>query len=63
MTDFNTNKTQSNLLVLFVPSADRYGESLGKKEQNRWVRKALKLLGEKSERRNRLPARIGRVAR
>jgi hypothetical protein len=36
----------ANLLVLFVPSADRGGDTLGKKEQRRWVRKALKLLGE-----------------
>jgi hypothetical protein len=40
------DKKQSTLLVLFIPSADRFGESLGKKEQRRWVRKALKVLGE-----------------
>src|SRR5580704_17976745 len=39
--------SEASLLVLFVPSADRDGEKLGKKEQKRWVRKALKLLGEK----------------
>jgi hypothetical protein len=38
--------TGANLLVLFIPSADREGDPLGKKEQRRWVRKALKLLGE-----------------
>src|SRR5205807_1637133 len=39
--------SEANLLVLFIPSADREGDALGKKEQKRWVRKALKLLGEK----------------
>ena len=38
--------TDASLLVLFIPSADREGDALGKKEQKRWVRKALKLLGE-----------------
>jgi hypothetical protein len=38
--------SEANLLVLFIPSADREGDALGKKEQKRWVRKALKLLGE-----------------
>jgi hypothetical protein len=37
----------ASLLVLFIPSADRDGDSLGKKEQKRWVRKALKLLGQR----------------
>src|SRR5262249_223051 len=46
MPDFNADKKQSTLLVLFIPSADRHGESLGKREQKRWVRKALKVLGE-----------------
>jgi hypothetical protein len=46
MPDFNATKKQSTLLVLFIPSADRYGESLGKKEQNRWVHKGLKVLGK-----------------
>ena len=40
-----TNDT--SLLVLFIPSADRDGDALGKKEQKRWVRKALKLLGQR----------------
>ena len=38
--------SDANLLVLFIPSADRRGRALGKKEQQRRVRKALKLLGE-----------------
>jgi hypothetical protein len=46
MVELNADKKQSTLLVLFIPSADRYGDSLGKKEQDRWVRKALKVLGE-----------------
>ncbi len=46
MADLHADKRQSTLLVLFIPSANRYGESLGKKEQRRWVRKALKVLGE-----------------
>jgi len=45
--DFEADKKQSNLLVLFIPSANRFGRSLGKKEQDRWVRKALEVLGEK----------------
>src|SRR5438105_8494263 len=44
--DLKADKRQSTLLVLFIPSADRYGKSLGKKEQHRWVRGALKLLGK-----------------
>jgi hypothetical protein len=47
MPDLNADKRQSTLLVLFIPSADRYGEPLGKKQQKRWVRKALKVLGER----------------
>jgi len=38
-------KKESNLLVLYIPSADRKGKSLDKKEQERWVRKALQVLG------------------
>ncbi len=37
--------SEANLLVLFIPSADREGDALGRKEQKRWVRKALKMLG------------------
>jgi hypothetical protein len=47
MLDLNADKKQSTLLVLFIPSADRYGDSLGKKAQDRWIHKALKVLGEK----------------
>jgi hypothetical protein len=50
MSDFATliqaSTSDANLLVLFIPSADREGDALGKKEQKRWVRKALKLLGQ-----------------
>jgi hypothetical protein len=42
---FQTAKKEGTLLALFIPSADREGNSFGKKEQKRWVRKALKLLG------------------
>ena len=45
MPDLNADKKQSTLLVLFIPSADRFGKSLGKKGQRRWVRRALKVLG------------------
>jgi hypothetical protein len=45
MAELHADKKQSTLLVLFIPSADRYGDSLGKKEQDRWVRKAMKVLG------------------
>lgn len=38
-------RNETTLLVLFIPSADREGDALGKKEQKRWVRKALKWLG------------------
>jgi hypothetical protein len=43
---FNTARSEATLLVLFIPSADRHGQPLGKTRQQRWVRKALKLLGE-----------------
>jgi hypothetical protein len=43
---FQSGRTEATLLVLFIPSADREGSPLGRKEQKRWVRKALKLLGE-----------------
>src|SRR5947209_8024429 len=46
MADLQADKKQSTLVVLFIPSADRYGDSLGKKEQDQWVRKAMKVLGE-----------------
>ena len=42
---FQAGRSEATLLVLFIPSADREGIPLGKKEQKRWVRKALKLLG------------------
>ncbi len=40
-------KKQSTLLVLYIPSADREGKALSKNEQDRWVRKALQVLGKK----------------
>jgi hypothetical protein len=43
---FDAARTETTLLVLFIPSADRYGEPLGKARQQRWVRRAMKLLGE-----------------
>lgn len=42
---FPASRSEATLLVLFIPSADREGNPLGKKEQKRWVRKAMKLLG------------------
>src|SRR5438876_9272464 len=39
------DRNEATLLVLFIRSADRAGEPLGKKEQKRWVRDALRLLG------------------
>jgi hypothetical protein len=42
---FQSGRTEATLLVLFIPSADREGNALGKKTQKRWVRKALRLLG------------------
>ena len=44
---FQVARKEGSLLVLFIPSADREGASLGKKEQRRWVRRALKLLGRR----------------
>src|SRR5262245_35330535 len=44
--DWQADKKQSTLLVLYVPSADRYGKALGVKAQQRWVRKALEVLGK-----------------
>jgi len=43
---FQAGRNETSLLVLFIPSADREGATIGKKEQQRWVRKALKLLGK-----------------
>jgi hypothetical protein len=45
MPKIDADKKQSTLLVLFIPSADRYGISLGKKRQDRWIRKGSKVLG------------------
>src|SRR4051812_14830920 len=44
---FQVARKEGSLLVLFIPSADREGVSLGKKDQRRWVRRALKLLGQR----------------
>lgn len=46
MLDLGASVKQSTLLVLYIPSANRFSKSLGKKEQDRWVRRALKLLGK-----------------
>jgi len=46
MPDWRADKKQSTLLVLYIPSANRFGKSLGVKEQQRWVRKALRVLGK-----------------
>jgi hypothetical protein len=45
--EFQAGRAEDTLLVLFIPSADREGASIGKKEQRSWVRRALKLLGKK----------------
>ena len=39
------SKTESTLLVLYIPSATRTGRSLGRDVQDRWVRRALRVLG------------------
>ena len=44
--DFKADKHRSTLLVLYIPSGDRFGKTLPKKEQDRWVRRALRVLGE-----------------
>jgi hypothetical protein len=46
MPELDAFKKHSTLLVLYIPSADRFGKSLGTKQQDRWVRKALKVLGQ-----------------
>ena len=46
MPELDASKKHSTLLVLYIPSADRFGKSLGTKQQDRWVRKALKVLGQ-----------------
>ncbi len=49
MVDFRrqlqASKAQSTLLVLYIPSANRRGKPLGKRVQERWVRRALEMLG------------------
>ncbi|HEV3144431.1 MAG TPA: hypothetical protein VGZ47_11140 [Gemmataceae bacterium] len=45
MPDIDADKKQSTLLVLFIPSADRFGKSIGRKKQDQWVHKALTVLG------------------
>jgi hypothetical protein len=42
---FQANRAESTLVVLFIPSADRDGNALSRREQNQWVRKALEMLG------------------
>ena len=42
---FGASKTQSTLLVLYIPSADRKGKALTPRTQQRWVRRALEVLG------------------
>jgi len=46
MPDWGDAKRQSTLLVLYVPSANRFGKALGVKQQQRWVRTALRVLGQ-----------------
>jgi hypothetical protein len=46
MPEWDADKRRSTLLVLYIPSADRFGKALGHKEQQRWVRRALTTLGE-----------------
>jgi hypothetical protein len=41
------DKQQSNLLLLYIPSATRTGRALSKRVQDRWVRKALEVLGNR----------------
>jgi hypothetical protein len=45
MPNWRAHKKQSTLLVLYIPSANRFGKTLGVKEQQHWVRKALRVLG------------------
>lgn len=51
------DSAEATLLVLFIPSADRAGKALGNQVQRRWIRKALKLVGESS-----LGVRLSRAA-
>ena len=59
MPDFEADKKESTLLVLFIPSANRFGRSLGKKEQDRWVHKPLQMLGEKISGATAFPRGLG----
>ena len=45
MPDWHETHKHSTLLVLYIPSANRFGRPLGVKTQQQWVRKALTLLG------------------
>src|SRR5262245_47303964 len=56
---FPALKTKSTLLVLFIPSANRFGRSLGKKTQTKWVRRALKILGQHLEGATAFPRGMG----
>jgi hypothetical protein len=42
---FEATKVYSTLLVLYIPSADRFGKELGRGVQGRLVRRALEMLG------------------
>ena len=54
MLDFGADKRQSTLLVLFIPSTDRYGSSLGKKgTRSGWIHKALKVSRREQEQQRR----------
>ena len=46
MPAWHETRKQSTLLVLYIPSADRFGRAIGVKRQQQWVRKALAMLGE-----------------
>lgn len=59
MPTWKADKKQSTLLVWFIPSADRFGKSLGKKQQDRWVREALTALGKHLDGATAFPRGLG----
>ena len=63
MADFagvlGASKSASTLLVLFIPSRDRYDRAI---DQDHWVEESLKVLGGAVRRSDRLPPGHGGLA-
>src|SRR5260370_38547157 len=50
---------KDSLLLLYIPSGDRDGASLGKEVQKQWVRETLRLLGRELEGGTAFPRGLG----